>query len=128
MGNAISDFDRKKAIRRQEIFEDNLRSSGVDVPTAETSRVPDFATNGDAVAWFNIAMLKIPNGKKPTLYGQPFSIGTGPKISYADRKQQSLLSPDNPFETTKDEGERLLLKKISEKLPFKRGGHVHRFF
>lgn len=124
MGNAISDFDRKKAQRRQDIFESNLRDQGLPPPTASTTHVPDFSSAGEAVAWFNLAMLRIPSAEKVKLYQQPFRIGTAAPMSYADRKNQSLLSPDNPFETTQNDAERLLLKKISEKLPFKRGGFV----
>ena len=109
MGAAISNFDKKKAERRQEIFADNLRDKGLAPPTADTDHVPNFNDNGEAVAWFELAMLRIPSAKKVKLYQQPFTIGTRPAMSYAERKRQSLISPENPFQTKQDEAEACLV-------------------
>ena len=130
MGNALSDFDAKKKQRYLEHKRDVLREDGYAVPDENSLDPPDFADNRDAIAWFEIALEKMTPQNKMKLYQKKWRLGTGPELSYAERKSKSLLDPENPFPTDREnnEAEKRLLGKLGEHtqqaIGLKHGGSV----
>jgi hypothetical protein len=131
MGNWFSEMDRKKALKQQEIDESRLKAAGIPLPTEATTKVPNFPDKGTAVSWYGLALIRISANKRLDLYPQPFRIGSGPAISYTERKQKSILDSENPFPLEKNEAERRLLDKASEKVKsvtgLKHGGYPKKY-
>ena len=127
MGHRWSDEGRREEARNE--TEARLKREGY-APLSDTnSHVPDFPNNSFAIAfWVNASNKSLPNKIRMEAMKQPFTIGTREPLSYSQRKKMSLLSPDNPFSTSQSEAEAMVLDKISQNLPLKKGGVVRHHF
>lgn len=128
MGGSLSSFDEKKKQRANEQLKDWLSSKGVPIPTESMEKIPDhFNDNAEAVNfWFVANTSGISSKRLGEWMKQPFSIAERDPLSYYQRKRKSILSADNPFPTTKSEAEDMILDKIEQHLPLKKGGRVGR--
>jgi hypothetical protein len=127
MGNALSDFDKQKKEKAKNQLSDWLNERGVPLPSEDLESVPDFSDNAEAVNWWFVAQTSgISHKKQAKWMKDKFSIGARAPLSFYERKRKSVLSADNPFPTTQSEAENMILDKIEQHLPFRRGGQVRR--
>lgn len=121
--------------RDQEIYtraNEILREQGYEPVTQSTTKVPEqFANDRITKAWFGALERMSPRmqeAKVAKLYSQKFAIGSRPAMSRYDRRNLSLISPDNPFDTQQGEGlQRVfgLIEKQADKIGLARGGKYH---
>jgi len=110
-----------------------LAQNGYDKVTASTTKVPEQFHDKWGAKWFFGAVErmhpKMPDAKKVKLYTQKFQIGSGPALSRYERKDLSLINPENPFDTQPGEGEERVFAFIDankNKVGLARGGNRYR--
>lgn len=109
-----------------------LQENGYEPVTSSTTKVPEHFGGKWPAKWFFGAVNRIsprmPDTQKAKLYAQKFTIGAGPALSRYDRKNLSLINPENPFDTEPGEGEERVfafIDKHKDKVGLARGGKYH---
>ena len=125
MGNALKKIDEEKKAKASASLSEWLQGRSVPLPR-EGQPMPDhFSDNAEAVNWWFVAQTSGISQKQQTEWmKQKFAIGSRDPLSFYERKRKSVISADNPFPTTQSEAENILLDKIAEHAPFKRGGRM----
>jgi len=109
-----------------------LAKDGYPQVTQSTTKVPEHFGGKWPAKWFfgaiNRITPRLPDTQKAKLYAQKFTIGSGPPLSRYDRKNLSLINPENPFDTEPGEGEDRVFAFIDankSKVGLARGGKYH---